>query len=123
MGGALLRTLTERELPWRALTRLNTVNLHPLWLGIYGDRTAGPIVYHHGAGFRPRVDRADREPRPAIVPAAVTILGRAERSLRWRLRQRALYRPSHQRPAEEQDALVRGWIADEDNIVERFIEA
>jgi hypothetical protein len=119
VGGALLRTLEERAVAWRALTRLNRVDLHPLWFAVYGDDQ--PVVYHHGAGFRPRVDRADRAPSNALIPASVPILGRAERSMRWRWKQRAIYRKSYQRPAEQIDAEVRGWIASDENIVDRFV--
>lgn len=118
VGGELLRSLSERGLRWRALTRLNTVNLHPLWFAIYGDHDAGPAVYHHGAGFRARVDRTDRVPRPALIPAGVPVLGRAERSLRWRWRHRGAYVPRAGAKPEEQ---VRSWIAADDNIAERFM--
>lgn len=51
-GGNLLGKLKGYR--WYPLRRSNKVNLHPLWFGVYDD-----IVYHHGAGFRPPVSRAD----------------------------------------------------------------
>ncbi len=61
VGGELLRTLRERNLPWRPILRTNTKNLHPVWFGIYEHR-----IYHHGAGFRPRVSRVDILRAPEI---------------------------------------------------------
>lgn len=49
VGGELLRSLTERNIQWLPLRRSNTLNILPVWYGIYGD-----LVYHHGAGFRDR---------------------------------------------------------------------
>jgi hypothetical protein len=121
IGGRLLRALDDGGRAWRPLTRRNTVDLHPLWFGVYGDDELGPVVYHHGAGFRPRVDRADRAPKPARIAASVPVLGRAERSLRWRLRQRRIEGRTYQRPAEAQDAAVWEWIEHDDNIADRFV--
>ncbi len=53
-------------------------------------------------------------------PRGSTDLGRAERSIRWRAARRRKQSPSYQRKAAGQDALVRGWIAEDDNIVGRF---
>jgi hypothetical protein len=47
VGGNLLRLLDGGAIAWRALERSNTVNLHPLYFGVYGD-----VVYHQGGGFR-----------------------------------------------------------------------
>jgi hypothetical protein len=58
VGARLWATLDEAGVAWRALTRCNAWNLHPLWFGLYGDDD-GPVVYHHGAGFRPGVNRID----------------------------------------------------------------
>ena len=121
VGAELLRALTERGLPWRPLTRSNSVDLQPLFFAIYGDPDAGPVVYHHGAGFRERRGgRVRTKVRPAIIPQSVPVLGRAERSIRWRSAQRRKQSESYQRKAADQDALVRGWIAGDDNIVGRF---
>ncbi len=54
VGGELLATLREQDLSWRPILRSNTNNIHPVWFGVYEHR-----IYHHGAGFRPRVSRLD----------------------------------------------------------------
>jgi hypothetical protein len=46
-GGVLWEKLTTAGIAWKPILRSNTVNLHPLWFGIYGD-----LIYHHGAAFR-----------------------------------------------------------------------
>jgi hypothetical protein len=46
------------------LLRTNCINIHPLYYGIYGD-----IVYHHGAGTRPKYDSADIWLRTGLNPA------------------------------------------------------
>src|SRR4051812_2242929 len=121
VGGELLRMLGERDVTWRPLTRRNTTDLQPLFFAIYGDDDAGPVVYHHGAGFRERRGgRVRTKVRPAIVPEGVPVLARAERSIRWRAARRRKQSQSYRRKAAGQDALVRGWIAEDDNIVDRF---
>ena len=55
VGGNLLAILKERDIHWLPLRRVNRVNPHPLLFGLYGDDD-GPIVYHHGAGFRSGFD-------------------------------------------------------------------
>jgi hypothetical protein len=122
VGAELLRALSERRLPWRPLTRLNTVNLQPLFFAVYGDQEAGPVVYHHGAGFRARHGgRLRTRVRPAIIPQGVPLLGRAERSIRWRSAQWRRHSHWSQRKSAKQDDLVRGWIANDENIVTRFL--
>jgi hypothetical protein len=61
VGGRLLSILGERSIDWRPILRSNAVNLHPVLYGIYEGH-----VYHHGAGFRPPIARADE----ANVPVA-----------------------------------------------------
>lgn len=73
VGGNLLAALETSRTPWRALTRCNGHDLHPLWFALYGDAELGPVVYHHGAGFRDRVARVDGAP-PATSTAGA--LGR-----------------------------------------------
>lgn len=58
-GTRLLTLLNDGHMDWLPLLRLNTRELHPVWFGVYGTPELGPIVYHHGAGFRPRLSRAD----------------------------------------------------------------
>lgn len=52
VGGRLDRRLAERGVRWKPLLRMNRRDLHPVLFGVYGDRARGPLVYHHGAGFR-----------------------------------------------------------------------
>ena len=54
VGGTLLHQLADRGIEWLPLLRTNTHNPNPLWFGVYDHR-----VYHHGAGFRPRISRVD----------------------------------------------------------------
>ena len=91
VGGNLLGILTEAGVPWRPLLRSNRVNLDPILFGLYGD-----VAYHHGAGFRtPQVRREDlpsreqaRAESAAATLGAVPLLGRIERSARYRLADR-----------------------------------
>jgi hypothetical protein len=55
VGGRLLAALNTRRIAWREILRSNSVNLHPVLYGIYEDH-----IYHHGAGFRAPLSRADR---------------------------------------------------------------
>lgn len=61
VGGRLLCSLRERDVAWRPILRTNTNNLHPVWYGVYEHR-----IYHHGAGFRPRVSRLDILRQPDV---------------------------------------------------------
>ena len=61
-GTRLVSLLDSNGLTWTPLLRMNKKNLHPVWFGLYGTPALGPVVYHHGAGFRPRVSRADLRP-------------------------------------------------------------
>lgn len=54
VGAELWQRLEREGIEWTPLRRSNAVDLHPLWFGVYGD-----LVYHHGAGFRRPVSRAD----------------------------------------------------------------
>lgn len=47
VGGNLLREFERRGTSWLPLLRSNSVDLHPLFFGMYADR-----IYHHGSGFR-----------------------------------------------------------------------
>ena len=126
-GGNLLGILTEKNIPWKPLLRSNTVDLDPLWFGIYGD-----VVYHHGAGFRPmtaqRVEGPGREAvraatGKAIIPESVPVLGRLERSLRYRLatRKQAQVLADYAKHSEELSDMVFTWIEQDDNIADRFL--
>jgi hypothetical protein len=54
VGGRLLQQLELTNTPWVEVLRSNRRDLHSVFFGIYGD-----VIYHHGAGFRPPVARAD----------------------------------------------------------------
>lgn len=54
VGGNLLWLLERDGIEWTPLLRTNRVDLHPVWFAVYGG-----IVYHHGAGFRRMISRAD----------------------------------------------------------------
>ena len=91
-GANLLQKLQEREIAWRPLDRVNTVNLHPLWFALYGDDEYGPVVYHHGAGFRGRIGRVDTmsagfafDAQPRRRASRIPGLRRVERHLRGRI--------------------------------------
>lgn len=89
VGCTLMTDLAAAGVEWTPLLRSNTTDLHPLWFGVYGG-----VVYHHGAGFRPRDEHLDargKKSNSAIVsarntrtPEWVPVLYRAERSLRYR---------------------------------------
>jgi hypothetical protein len=61
-GGVLAVRLGENKVDWLPLNRTNTSNPHPLWFAIYGHH-----IYHHGAGFRPRVSKLDRRNTKALT--------------------------------------------------------
>jgi hypothetical protein len=114
VGGRLLQTLEERNLSWRPILRTNTNNIHPIWFGVYEHR-----IYHHGAGFRPRVSRLDILRDPDVY-GSVDPLGtigtdvvsdkrhRARFDLTQRRRDRQLRRD------DRQAARVLSWLADGD---------
>lgn len=52
-GANMIPALDGR--PWAPLLRSNTRNPHPVFFGVYGG-----VVYHHGAGSRIALCRADR---------------------------------------------------------------
>lgn len=53
-GARLLEELEHTRERWVGLTRTNPQRLHPLFFGIYGD-----LIYHHGAGSRRPISKAD----------------------------------------------------------------
>jgi len=54
IGVLLKEWLEENNHEWRPLLRTNSVNIHPLYFGIYDD-----MIYHHGAGNRVVYDSID----------------------------------------------------------------
>lgn len=109
VGAKLMVQLKELGVEWRPLVRLNTRDLHPPdAFGIYGNQAFGPVVYHHGAGFR-------SWPNPLAdcwIPTAVPILGRLERSIRFRARRFREDRSSRD---------VLGIIRRDEDLVARFV--
>jgi hypothetical protein len=127
-GGNVLGALLERNIPWRPLLRTNKVDLDPLWFGIYGD-----VVYHHGAGFRKmtslRVAGPGRQEvraatQRAWIPDSVPVLGRLERSVRYRLalRRQDQNLDTYAEQSEKLSDEVFSWIQTEDDFARRFME-
>lgn len=77
VGGNLLRLLEDQGVDWLPLLRTNTVDLHPVWFGVYAHR-----VYHHGAGFRERVSRLDKKTIPEAFYDGPTVKSKVEAFLR-----------------------------------------
>ena len=127
-GGNLLGILEARGDSWRPILRSNRVDLHPLWFAVYGD-----VAYHHGAGFRDPVarvtttearDRARSAAGRTVIPAQVPLLGRAERSLRYRAAMRR-YQRDVAAHAETDRALAEEVFESlrvDDDFVRRFTE-
>ena len=67
VGANLLGRLRERKIEWFPMTRSNRINLHPVFFGIYDNH-----VYHHGAGSRDRVTRADEAANAGMARSALS---------------------------------------------------
>jgi hypothetical protein len=127
VGGNLLGILEAAGIAWHPLLRSNRLDLDPLWFGIYGD-----LAYHHGAGFRAPLARRDELPGretvraasgAAVTPGWVPVLGRAERSARYRVARRR-HRRDVERSVEAGRRLsdeVFGWIETDDEFYRRFV--
>jgi hypothetical protein len=129
-GGAnLLAILEERGLSWRPLLRSNRRDLDPVFFGVYADH-----VYHHGAGSRPPIlfrtaldaKEATRGARDAaLIPERVPVLGRLERSVRYRLGRRREQRKLveyQERSARLSDEVFAQILVD-DAFYRQFIDA
>lgn len=77
-GANLLKILEDRGVEWFPILRTNKVNLHPLWFGIYGD-----LAYHHGAGFRTPLSRADERLLAQNFPVMRLLQSLAGHESRW----------------------------------------
>jgi len=55
--------LEDNGYSYAPLLRTNCIDIHPLYYGVYGD-----IIYHHGAGTRPKYDSADIWLRTGLNP-------------------------------------------------------
>lgn len=88
VGGNLLKILNERHIQWYPMLRSNRRNIHPLWFGLYDD-----IVYHHGAGFRSAICRADTASLRAVAHLYSEVLDRLPH---WVVRAvPSIFRPLH----------------------------
>jgi hypothetical protein len=80
LGANVLASLQRAGVDWYPLNRVNAVDIHPLFFGLYGDARHGPIVYHHGAGFRTsaggRVSRMAHREREAQASALARVTDR-----------------------------------------------
>jgi len=81
VGANLLAALEREGVDWYPLRRVNAADLHPLFFGLYGDAGHGPLVYHHGAGFREsaggrvtRMAHGERRVRKSPLSRAVSRL-------------------------------------------------
>jgi hypothetical protein len=79
VGAGVGRRLLEEGRDFLPLLRLNTSDPHPLFFGVYGDKN-GPLIYHHGAGFRSKYSKASRpeDTIEAIQALSDRILGEAK---------------------------------------------
>jgi hypothetical protein len=81
VGARLKVRLTELGIQWLPLRKLNTRRTYPMSaFNVFGSDALGPVVYHHGAGFRTRENPLSQRRIPPSVPA----LGRLEASIRFR---------------------------------------
>jgi hypothetical protein len=73
VGVNLLVALARVRADWYPLRRVNSVDAHPLFFGLYGDANHGSLIYHHGGGFHEskggRVSRVDNPERQAQASA------------------------------------------------------
>jgi hypothetical protein len=127
VGGNLLGILRDAGIEWRPLLRSNRVNLDPLFFGIYGD-----VAYHHGAGFRAPIVRREnlpsQEQRSKEASGGrldrVPVLGRLERSARFRIadrRHRARLADATESAQELSDQIFHE-IETDDRFYRRFTE-
>lgn len=52
VGSGFVPALRNAAVSWRALRRMKSKEIHPVFFGLYGTRVAGPLFYHHGAGSK-----------------------------------------------------------------------
>jgi hypothetical protein len=91
VGGRLLQQLEENDIEWLPLLRSNDHHWHPVFFGIYDHR-----IYHHGAGFRAKDNRAENsrwdsyrptEDRPSLGMLRVAVQKDPRKLLQVRPRQ------------------------------------
>jgi hypothetical protein len=83
VGANLLPALARTGVDWYPLRRVNKIDAHPLFFGLYGDAEHGPLVYHHGAGFRKspggrasRTAHGERQAQARLLTRAIRRLPR-----------------------------------------------
>jgi hypothetical protein len=86
--------LNKKGLDWFPMRRSNKRDLHPLWFGLYDD-----LAYHHGAGFREPISRADGLGRLRVPPLCPRILREALQGIHAR------FSPKRRRVMERNRAL------------------
>jgi hypothetical protein len=80
VGGRLLKQLKDNEIEWYPLLRSNKTNIHPVFFGTYES-----MIYHHGAGFRDALSRADaRDSKTRIRDKLLLLAPRRYRRTRRR---------------------------------------
>jgi hypothetical protein len=81
VGANLLESLERNGADWYPLRRVNSHDVHPLFFGLYGDAEHGPLVYHHGAGFRESAGGRLSRMAHGETEAKRTVLSRAAKRL------------------------------------------
>ena len=87
----------KKKIDWYPMLRSNRRDLHPLWFGLYED-----LIYHHGAGFRPPVSRAD------LAEVSARESGRLPRWVRKAIPKRFRGQPLAKIEKENSDCLGEG---------------
>lgn len=131
VGGNLLAALVDRGIDWYPLRRLNVHDLHPLLFGVYGTEADGPLVYHHGGGFRKsaggrvsRAARGEREARARLSSRLLELLPRKGRLARHVRRRYSPYRRVRRGLKEETrdlSAEIAAEIERDDEFWRRFV--
>lgn len=122
VGGNLLGILEREQIEWKPLLRSNSLpEEDPMLFGIYAD-----TVYHHGAGFRvPKSRQMLMGSRQTVLRAAseartpmwVPIVGRLERSARYRVseyRYRSRVADLASKATNASDQMFRRILTDDD---------
>ncbi len=126
VGANLLEALLERGIEWEPLLRCNSFDLHPVWFGVYGNADWGPVVYHHGAGFRERRGRADGAPADqppnrilASLGARIPPFGRLHEAMR--ARKQAAWEATTGSTQDRNAAEVFADLCADDDFYRRFV--
>ena len=110
--------------------RVNVVNAHPLFFGLYGDDEHGPLVYHHGGGFRKspggRVNRRARgegEAKKSVRGRAVALIPKKGplRTVRRRLNPARRVRDDLRAETRELSDEIYGQLEGDEEFWRRFV--